>query len=69
MEWSTPTIAWVAFAFTITLASIVSTGMLVNHSHEIRLHQLKSEAIEAGAAAYVCDPTTGVVRWEWRKCK
>jgi len=69
MEGSTPTIAWVAFAFTIALVGMVATGMFVNHSNEVKVHQFKSEAIEPGAAAYVCDPATGVVRWEWRKCK
>lgn len=64
-----PTLVTVAVMFTLTLVGMAATGMFVNHSHEVKLHQFKSEAIEAGAAAYVCDPTTGVVRWEWRKCK
>ncbi len=64
-----PTPVTVAVMFTITLVGMVATRMFVNHSNEVKMHHLKSEAIEARAAAYVCDPTTGVVRWEWRKCK
>lgn len=64
-----PTLVTVAVMLTLTLVGMVATGMFVNHSNEVKVHRFKSEAVEAGAAAYVCDPTTGVVRWEWRKCK
>lgn len=64
-----PILILVAVIFTFVLVGVMGTVVFVNHSNEIKIHQFKSEAIEAGAAAYVCDPATGVVRWEWRKCK
>lgn len=53
----------------VVSAFIVATTFMLGGAigHAICQNYIRAEAIEAGAAEYVCDPTTGDVTFEWKE--